>query len=60
MEEGAAALIARAAERPHVATCYGRGLGRLREEMEASGFRFPGRTGDQCFFCDWLCALGRG
>lgn len=59
MEEGAAALIARAAERPHVATCYGKGLGRQREEMEATGFRFPGKTADQCFFCDWLCARSR-
>jgi len=60
MEEGATALIARAAEKPRVATCYGKGLGRQREEMEAAGFRFPGKTADQCFFCDWLCARERG
>lgn len=53
-----AAVMARAAASPQVRTCYEGGLGRLREELEAKGFVFPGRTSDQCFFCDWCAKRG--
>lgn len=53
-----ATMLARAASMPHIQACYGDGLGELRSRLEAQGMAFPGKTGDQCFFCDWLCVQG--
>lgn len=53
-----AAMLAKAASLPHIQACYGQGLGELRASLEAGGTQFPGKTGDQCFFCDWLCVQG--
>ncbi|MCM8761192.1 MAG: SPASM domain-containing protein [Candidatus Omnitrophica bacterium] len=33
------------------------GLSSVRKKLESSGVRFPGRTSDHCYFCDYL--LGR-
>ncbi|TFG84859.1 MAG: hypothetical protein E4H20_01985 [Spirochaetales bacterium] len=51
-------LMANAAGSEHVRARYETGLGTLRERMEASGIRFPGKTADICFFCDYLCTTG--
>jgi len=48
-----------ASERPQVTACYETGLAEVRKRMEASGTRFPGKTDDICFFCDYLCTRGR-
>jgi hypothetical protein len=58
IEEGLEVLLARAAERPLVQTCYGEGLSAFREGLAKAGVGFPGVAGDQCFFCDWVCARG--
>ncbi len=50
------ALIAAGLSGNHTRLCYQTGLATHRAELEARGFRFPGKTGDMCFFCDWLCA----
>ncbi len=52
------ALIAAGLSGNHTRLCYQTGLATYRAELEARGFRFPGKTGDICFFCDWLCAHG--
>jgi hypothetical protein len=54
-----AALMKTASERPQVTACYETGLAEVRKRMEASGTRFPGKTDDICFFCDYLCNRGR-
>ncbi|PKL23457.1 MAG: hypothetical protein CVV47_14555 [Spirochaetae bacterium HGW-Spirochaetae-3] len=51
-------LMRNAAERPQVRACYETGLGAVRERLEREGVRFPGKTGDVCFFCDYLCKEG--
>lgn len=51
-------LMRAAAERPQVRACYDTGLGAVRQRLEAEGVRFPGKTGDICFFCDYLCEEG--
>ncbi len=56
--DGHAEVMARAAASPQVLTCYGGGLGALRENLEAGGRRFPGKTSDQCFFCDYCAREG--
>lgn len=56
--EGYDALMAVAASAPQVGACYEKGLGRLRQELEAKGVAFPGKTSDICFFCDYLCEQG--
>ncbi|HRW25010.1 MAG TPA: radical SAM protein [Spirochaetia bacterium] len=52
------AIVAEAAARPLVRACYEVGLAATRKRLEAEGVRFPGRTGDACFFCDYLCGEG--
>jgi hypothetical protein len=51
-------MIKRAQTMPHIQACYSSGLGELRARLEEGGMAFPGKTADQCFFCDWLCARG--
>lgn len=51
-------LLARARRNPFVEVCYTTGLGQEREGLERGGTRFPGKTGDQCAFCDYLCKKG--
>jgi len=56
--DGYASLLARARAAPHLRSCYVKGLGARRKELEAAGTVFPGKTADLCFFCDWMCARG--
>jgi radical SAM protein with 4Fe4S-binding SPASM domain len=48
-------LMRRASQNAFVRACYEAGLGATRERLEAAERRFPGKTGDPCFFCDY-CA----
>lgn len=48
------ALMQAAAALPKVSDCYDTGLATIRKRLEASGVRFPGKTDDICFFCDYL------
>jgi hypothetical protein len=63
MANGYEALMARADSSPAIRARYIDGLDAARRALEAGGHSFPGKTADQCFFCDYLCAhpeLGRG
>lgn len=51
-------VMEKAATSPHIKACYETGLGSIRQCLEAEGFAFPGKTADQCFFCDWACRKG--
>jgi hypothetical protein len=48
-------LMAAAARNGQVVACFDTGLGVMRERLESSGIRFPGKTRDICFFCDHTC-----
>jgi len=52
------ALMEQAAANMQVKACYETGLGAVRKRLEAEGRRFPGKTDDICFFCDYLCGEG--
>jgi hypothetical protein len=56
--DGFGPLMAVAATTPQVVACYETGLGEVRKRLEAEGVLFPGKTGDACFFCDYLCSRG--
>ena len=51
-------VMERAAASPHIKACYETGLGSIRQCLEAEGYIFPGKTADQCFFCDWAFRNG--
>jgi hypothetical protein len=53
--DGYRELMRRAAASPVVKACYDTGLAAVRERLEANGVKFPGKTNDPCFFCDY-CA----
>ena len=48
-------LMETAALAPQVRHCYETGLAALARQMEVAGTVLPGKTGDMCFFCDYLC-----
>lgn len=58
VEEGVEALTEAARNIPAVRRCYETGLDAYRRAREAEGIRYPGKTDDPCFFCDWLCERG--
>ncbi|MBP7264312.1 MAG: radical SAM protein [Spirochaetia bacterium] len=58
VDGGVPALLAAADANAHVRACYVEGLGAYRARLEGQGVRFPGKTRDMCFFCDWLCDRG--
>jgi len=47
-------MIARARKDSFVSAVFGAGLGKIRISMEKSGFKFPGKTDNHCFFCHYL------
>jgi hypothetical protein len=55
--DGYDTLMEAAEANPQVRICYETGLGKKRQEMEAAGVVFPGKTDDICFFCDYVCRL---
>jgi hypothetical protein len=48
-------LMEKAAAAPQVHHCYDTGLAALAQQLEADGRELPGKTGDMCCFCDYLC-----
>ena len=52
--DGCRELTRRAANSPVVRACFETGLAVIRELLEAQGTKFPGKTEDRCFFCDYL------
>lgn len=52
--DGYRELMRRAAANPVVKACFETGLATIRERLEAQGSKFPGKTLDRCFFCDYL------
>lgn len=55
-EDDAKTVIGRARKMPILRAVYNKGLGKLRQELERKGTRFPGKTGDICFFCEYICS----
>lgn len=53
-KDSAAAILKRARANRFVATIFGSGLVKIRQKLERLGFRFPGKTGDHCYFCDYV------
>jgi len=53
--DGYKGLMRSAAKNPLVTACYKTGLATFRKSLESRGHRFPGKTDDPCFFCDY-CA----
>ncbi|MGD9939335.1 MAG: radical SAM/SPASM domain-containing protein [Clostridia bacterium] len=53
-------LMAKAAASTQVHQCYDLGLAAFARQQEAAGRVFPGKTGDLCFFCDYLCKTRSG
>jgi hypothetical protein len=49
-------LMASAEKNAQIRRCFDEGLGATRGRLEAAGVRFPGKTRDMCFFCDYLCS----
>ena len=49
-----ATLMKAAGTSPKVCDCYETGLANIRKQLEAKGVRFPGKTDDICFFCDYI------
>ncbi len=58
IKEDAGKLIEKARIKASVKARYEFGLGNTRKALEAQGVVFPGKSGDQCFFCDYLCHKG--
>lgn len=58
IHDSAAKLLEKAAGNPYVITRYEAGLLNTKKALEAKGIVFPGKTMDQCFFCDYLCNKG--
>jgi len=52
--DNCARVLAKAAENPIVAACYDEGLATVRKRVMKKE-KFPGKTDDMCFFCDWMC-----
>ncbi|MBN1940091.1 MAG: radical SAM protein, partial [Candidatus Aminicenantes bacterium] len=52
--DGYRELMRRAAASPVVKACFETGLATVRERLEGQGSKFPGKTLDRCFFCDYL------
>lgn len=38
----------------YIRTVFGQGLGAIRRVAEKAGYRFPGKAGNICFFCDYV------
>jgi hypothetical protein len=51
-------LMRHASASPFVRACYSTGLATTRSRLEARGHRFPGKTADPCFFCDYCTKQG--
>lgn len=47
-------MIKKARNNRFIFTVFSRGLSKIRENLESQGLRFPGKTDDNCFFCDYL------
>jgi len=59
ISDGYAKLMRRAAATPLVKACFETGPAAFRARLEARGRRFPGKSADPCFFCDF-CAKTDG
>lgn len=57
-EDGFDTMVTRARSLPLPMAAFETGLGAYRETLSKEGVVFPGKTGDICFFCDWLCEKG--
>lgn len=55
LKDSLSTLLNNARSNAYIAWCYDKGLGSLREALEAKGYRFPGKTRDMCGFCDFVC-----
>lgn len=54
-----AALIRNAGTNTFVSAVFNRGLGYIRSQAEKAGYKFPGKAGNICFFCNYILNQGR-
>ena len=47
-------LIRNAQDNGFVRTVFSRGLSAIRKRAEKAGYRFPGKAGDICYFCNYV------
>jgi len=52
--DSASDIIERAGNDHFITAVFGAGLGKIRINMEKSGFKFPRKTDNHCFFCHYL------
>lgn len=52
--ESAAKILKNAGFNRFVRTIFNSGLGRLRKRLENRGVKFPGKTDDHCYFCNYV------
>ncbi|MBN2452762.1 MAG: SPASM domain-containing protein [Candidatus Omnitrophica bacterium] len=53
-KDRAGKILASARRNAFVRTIFGKGLSHIRRRLESLGVRFPGRTGNHCFFCSYV------
>lgn len=51
--DSARRIIKNIGKNPFVSTIYNSGLGAIRKRLEKAGVKFPGKTTDHCYFCDY-------
>jgi hypothetical protein len=52
--DSARSIMARAQRNRFASAVFNSGLSRIRKGLERAGIRFPGRTSNHCFFCDYI------
>lgn len=57
-KDGYLDIIRNAKRNRFVSTVFGCGLSYIRRELQKRGVKFPGKTSNHCFFCDYLLRGG--
>lgn len=53
-EDSLGALLTAAKKNRYVHAVFNRGLSRIRKRLEKKNIKFPGKTKNHCFFCEYL------
>jgi hypothetical protein len=52
--DSATDILKSARRNAFVRTVFGSGLGAIRRRLEKMGVRFPGKTSNHCYFCEYI------